>query len=219
MSTKPNIIFLSPSGGGKSTACEYLAKFYKYYDFHPYRFVKKQYETLYKLPAGYLDTAEGKEDRAPGMPVTFQEMMKQEYHFRRQTDPLYVSRNIASELNSVLQEGRPIALQAIRNLEELEEIFKLGISYHLIEILGRGQLISSDENYSEIKRQLFVAPQCENYESFDNSGEKEKLYEYLFLYMTDMLQIPPTQKTYPSLEVLRDARMKNPEAFPKRELY
>ncbi len=178
--TKPHIIFLGPSGSGKSTACEYLAKFHGYYDFHPYRFVKRQYETLYKLPAGYLDTVEGKADKATGMICTFQEMMVREYHFRKKTDPYYVTRNIAVELETPIKRNQPIVFQAIRNMAEAQELQKLGIKAFVVELQGRGDLASSDEQYDMI-RSFITKELSEEYFLYDNSSDDlDKLYSFLF---------------------------------------
>jgi len=168
----PHVIFLGSSGSGKSECCKFLETQYGYYNFHPFGFAKRQYETLYRLPCGSLDTVEGKASKAPGMTVSYGEMMVREFHFRREVDPLYVTRNFDVELISALS-TRPVALQAIRNIEEAHKIKSLGFSYVLIEIVGRGNSLSSDMYYEEIKSLLSENTQLQ---VLENTESLNKLF-------------------------------------------
>lgn len=175
-----NFIFLGQSGSGKSTCCRYLRDKHGYYSYHPYRFIKRQYETLYRLPAGYLDTQEGKSDRAKGMTCTFQELMVKEYHFRLEIDPFYTSRNVEIELVPIIHRQQPICMEAIRNLAEVEQIKKLNIFYEIIILEGRGKPETSDVKYEEIKQLLISSKLCDRVHTLDNKNlPKEELYKVL----------------------------------------
>lgn len=186
MNNKPNLIFISPSGGGKTTCCNYLVEHYNYYTYHPYFFRKRQYETLYRLPAYYLDTVEGKSDSAPGMTCTFQEMMMKDYHFWAEVDPLFCSRNTAIELLPVIERNQPICMQAIRNKAEVKEIQKLNIPYELVELTGRGKAETTDEHYDWIAETLNGHPLCKRFHTIDNSVSLCDLYNIIDLLVMEV---------------------------------
>jgi hypothetical protein len=134
------------------------------------------------LPYGYLDTTKGKKDKATGMLCTFQEMMVKEFHFRREVDPLYVSRNIQVELKPVVARNQNIAMQAIRNVEEVAEIQGLDQSYEIVKLIGRGSPESSDENALIIEQLLVNNPLCESAHFVDTSAlTKEEMFRTLDL--------------------------------------
>lgn len=176
MTLRPNIIFLGLSGSGKSTACEYLDVMHGYYDFHPYRFVKRQYERLYSLQEGALDTREGKNYIPPGATITMQQLMVDEYHFRKERDPYYTTRNISLELGKVSRDT-PLCIQAVRNIAETEQILKLGRYFTLavIEAELRQRSESSDTEYERIYKILEKSPKVIKVTRLNNSKFVPKL--------------------------------------------
>ena len=184
-SSKPNLIFIAPSGGGKTTCCDYLADHHGFYSYHPYSWRKRQYEALYRLPAFYLDTIQGKADSAPGMTCTFQEMMVREYHFWAKIDPFFCSRNTSLELEPIIAKGQPICMQAIRNRAEVLEIQKLDIKYKLVELIGRGKPETSDEHYKWIQQSLAKHDNCDSFYVISN-GEDTQLSD-LFSVIDSLL--------------------------------
>jgi adenylate kinase family enzyme len=184
----PNIIFLGPSGSGKSECCSYLEKKYGYKNFHPYGFMKRFYEDLYLLEPGDLDDPQIKNSKAEGMKVSFQEMMVKEYFFRRETDPFFVSRNYARELSS---EIRPVCFQGIRNIEEVQAIENLRtgsfVNGYILVYLEKDNVpeVNSDENLYPILNRLRNNGLLKRFMKIQNDGPLKKLFHTIDLLMVE----------------------------------
>lgn len=114
-----NIIIFGHTNAGKDTAQQYISNEHGWEMQHPHWGARNMMEEYYDLPKGYLRSGDGKYQMAPGATASYQEIMRQEWRVRRDTDPLYSSRYIQK-----WPTDRSYVIQGVRNPEELETIVK-----------------------------------------------------------------------------------------------
>jgi energy-coupling factor transporter ATP-binding protein EcfA2 len=169
---------IGESGSGKTTLLEILlelnSKEYVKKDyptlhellvFDPYGFRKRELENLYKLPGGALDTPVGKAYQAPRAKYTMGEIMVRNFHFWREVDPYFTTRNLHQEITSAKQwlpedpnvnSAPSIVGISFRNLEEVKLLIDSFPKYRLVvlEPKGSGKAKTSDAFLDTIRNEL-----------------------------------------------------------------
>ena len=125
------IVVFGYSGAGKSYFCDRAAQLAGFTHIHAIGHIKKQYEKLYRLPSGCLDTPEGKKTILPGTNITGGQLLLDLYHFWSERDPKYSIRGLRLILDKHFSTGKSVALNAIRNESEVDLILWFIAKYKL----------------------------------------------------------------------------------------
>lgn len=148
------------TGSGKTEVANYLEEKYGVRHFHPYRFVKRQYEELLGKQIGFLDTQEGKNYPIPGNEgVTMQELMVEDFHFTRRWFPMKTALHVRRTLPMMLQYA-DVCCVSFRNQAETDELLAIAPNHTLVLITLSRELAraeSSDVFHDEIKSRLLSA--------------------------------------------------------------
>ena len=150
---EPTLVVLhGVSSSGKSSVCDYMRQKYGWTTIHPIEDLKNFLASHYSCPS--LDTEEGKAfvpDKARF--GTMQNLMVKLYHFFKEEDPYFSSRQLTQLLKSHYHSlpGTNLITGSIRNPAEVEAIanspYKRKIWINLSRANPNRSEETSDENY------------------------------------------------------------------------
>ncbi|MGK7894039.1 MAG: hypothetical protein AB4372_10545 [Xenococcus sp. (in: cyanobacteria)] len=156
MMTTQIILVFGYSGSGKTYFCDRVKELVGFESLHPIGWVKAQYENIYDLPNGFLDTTEGKRYVPEGMTITVNQVLIDLYHFWANRDPFYSTRGFLPILKGHLSQGNSVCINGIRNYQEILAIEELIRSS---EVISTGIWLEGDraieKSSDKLQKQIF----------------------------------------------------------------
>lgn len=141
------IILLSGnSSSGKTTFAESLESNYRdtFAAIDSIAPLRRLYDHYYGV---YPDSQERKSYVPPGCTLSLQEMLVEEYHFRKRIDPQFSARHVYKEGAKFLQSGYVPVYLNVRNLEEAQSLVNLGSPIITVRLSRKSEVVESSDVY------------------------------------------------------------------------